>query len=227
MTHVIQNKKARPDFGEGIYLAYDVAQILKLPYYKVRNLMTGYWQSYTFGSEDSRAINFYALIEFYIFYYLKEQNFSSTEIKRLHEKLSKDFKTKHPFASLKLKINPKTDPNGKGQLWIDFNGILMKADGKLQPAFRSFIESYLKQIEFGENSLAKRFFPLATLNNSMNIVVDPLHQFGQPVINGTNIQAATVHNLYTAGETKKNISILYNIGEDVVDDVLAYYEKRA
>jgi hypothetical protein len=58
-----------PRLGEGVYLAYDVAQILGLPYTKVRRLMTGYWQSYTFGSEDSRAINFHALIEFYVFYY--------------------------------------------------------------------------------------------------------------------------------------------------------------
>ena len=82
-------------------MAYDVAQILKLPYHKVRHLMTGYWQSYTYGSEGSRAINFFALIEFYIYYYLREQNLTPLEIKKHHDKLAKDFKTKHPFASLK------------------------------------------------------------------------------------------------------------------------------
>src|ERR1700683_4904350 len=104
--------KDYPKLGDGVYLAYDVAQILGLRYYKVRRLMTGYWQSYTFGSEDSRAINFYALIEFYVFYYLREQNLTAKEIKSMHAKLAKDFHTKHPFASLHLKAIPKATKEG-------------------------------------------------------------------------------------------------------------------
>ncbi len=216
-----------PKLGEGVYLAYDVAQILGLPYYKVRRLMTGYWQSYTFGSEDSRAINFFALIEFCVYYYLREQNLTPKEIRNIHAKLAKDFHTKHPFASLDIKTIPKRTEKGKGEIWIDQPMALMKADGKLQPAFRSFIEPFLKQIEFGENRIARRFYPLVNFNKSKNVVVDPMHQFGQPVINGTNLQTKTVYDLHQAGESKENISKLYDITIAAVDDVLNYYQKRA
>lgn len=216
-----------PKLGEGVYLAYDVAQILRLPYHKVRRLMVGYWQAYTFGSRNSRAINFYALIEFYIFYYLREQNFTPKEIKAMHAKLAKDFHTRHPFASLQIKAIPKAKPSGKGEVWIDTNAALIKADGKLQPSFRTFIEPYLKQIEFGENKIAKRFYPLVSFNNSKNVVVDPLHQFGQPVINGTNLQTKTIYELYGSGESESNISKLYDIPVAAIEDVISYYQKRA
>jgi len=85
----------------------------------------------------------------------------------------------------------------------------------------------LQQIEWGNNSIAARYFPIYGINKSKNIVVDPLHQFGQPVVNGTNIQTATIFNLVNAGETKRNISLQYDIEEDVINDVLVYYEKRA
>jgi uncharacterized protein (DUF433 family) len=145
----------------------------------------------------------------------------------MHTRLAKDFHTKHPFASLQLKTIPKASKEGKGEVWIDKDNVLMKADGKLQPSFRTFIEPYLKQIEFGENKIAKRFYPLVNFNNSKNVVVDPMHQFGQPVINGTNVQTKTVYELYSAGESKSNISSLYDIPVATIDDVLAYYQKRA
>jgi uncharacterized protein (DUF433 family) len=220
-------KEHYPKLGEGVYLAYDVAQILGLPYHKVRRLMSGYWQSYTFGSEQSRAINFYALIEFYLFYYLREQNFTPKEIKTMHARLAKDFHTKHPFASLQIRTIPKATPDGKGEVWIDTNIALMKADGKLQPSFRTFVEPYLKQIEFGENKIARRFFPLVNFNKSKNVVVDPLHQFGQPVINGTNLQTKTIYELFNSGESEANIGKLYDIPLNAVKDVITYYQKRA
>ena len=220
-------QEINPKIGEGIYLAYDVAEILNLKYSKVRSLMTGYWQSYTFGSDGSRAINFVSLIEFYIYYYLREQNHSPTAIKRIHEKLSNVLKIKHPFASLKLLSFDKENEGQKGELWLEFNGFIMKADGKLQPAFEQFIQPYLKQIEFGENSIAKKYYPIFNLNSSKNIVVDPMHQFGLPVLNGTNIQTATIYNLINAGESRKKISFQYEISEDVIEDVLVYYKKRA
>jgi len=103
----------------------------------------------------------------------------------------------------------------------------MKADGKLQPSFRTFVEPYLKQIEFGENKIARRFFPLVNFNKSKNVVVDPLHQFGQPVINGTSLQTKTIYELFNSGESEANIGKLYDIPLDAVKDVITYYQKRA
>jgi uncharacterized protein (DUF433 family) len=211
-----------PKIGEGIYLKRDVAEILKLPYHRVNYLMNTYWHGYSFGEKRNKAVNFFALIEFYTYYHLKESGYSSSIIKKFHKQLSKDLKTPYPFASVKVHTpNTKTK---KSIMWYEYMGYLMKGDGKQQPAIRDFVEPFLKHIEFGDDSLAKRFYPL---KNSKNVVVDPLHQFGQPVINGTNTQTKTLYTLFTAGETKQNISILYDISEKQVTDAINYYSRAA
>ena len=60
----------RPKIGGGIFLTTDVAEILHIPYHKVKYLMAGFWQTQTFGRTRNKAVNFLALIEFYIYYYL-------------------------------------------------------------------------------------------------------------------------------------------------------------
>ncbi len=81
------------------------------------------------------------------------------------------------------------------------------------------MEEFFEKIEFDDNNIAVRFFPLA---NSRNVVVDPKHQFGQPVISGTNIKIQTIFSLYQGGETLKDISSLYDISIDKVKDAIAF-----
>ena len=71
--------------------------------------------------------------------------------------------------------------------------------------------------------LAKRFYPL---NHTKNIVVDPLHQFGKPVINGTNIQTKTIFILSDAGESTNNICKLYDITVNQVDDAIRLHSRK-
>jgi uncharacterized protein (DUF433 family) len=79
----------------------------------------------------------------------------------------------------------------------------------------------LDKIEFDDNNLAKRFFPLT---GSKNVVVDPKHQFGQPVISGTNIKTQTLFSLHKGGESLEDISALYNISLAKVKDAIAFQE---
>lgn len=211
-----------PKLGEGIYFPIDVAQILKLPYHKVQYMMKTYWHGTTFGDEGNRAINFYALIEFYTYYNLRKKGYTPKVIKKLHGELSKAYNTPYPFASIEV-LTP-TKVTGKSKIWYQYKGNIIKGDGKQQPYIQSFVKPFLRQIEFGENLLAKRFYPL---NHTENIVVDPLHQFGKPVINGTNIQTKTINTLIDAGETKKNICILYDINEKQVDDAIRLHVRKA
>lgn len=217
MALVKTNYTSYPKLGEGIYSPADIANILQLPYHKVNVLIRGFWQVKTVGRDRNKSVNFLSLIEFYIYYFLREKGISAQKIKKLHSLLSKDFNTKYPFASLKIRTQKK-------EIWVDYLGQLLKADGKLQPAFRTFIEEYLSNVEYGNDSLAKRYYPLTT---SRNVVIDPSHQFGQPVINGTNLQTKAIYSLYQAGESKSNICILYEISEIQVNDAITYYTRAA
>lgn len=214
----------QPKLGEGIYLIKDVAKILKIDYEKTYRWIVGYWglggldenTKYTFGEVGNRAINFYSLIEFYTFFKLREQGASSSQIKKLHSALSLLHKTKYPFAvshyfliDNKRKLKP---------IYYEFSQNLVKLDKKHQFSFK-FIEDFLQKIEFGDDNLATRFFPL---HNSKSVVVDPNHQFGQPVINGTNIKTQTIFSLYHGGEKIEDISKLYNISVKQVEDAVNF-----
>lgn len=209
------DKKETPKLGEGVYLAIDVANILRLPYHKVRYAMNGFWHAHTFGKERNRAVNFYALIEFYTYYHLRDKKISAKKIKDFHKMLSKTLQTEYPFASVKISTQGQ-------QIWYEHWDVLMKGDGKQQPVFRTFIEPFLKKIDFGADNLAERFYPL---QRSKMVVVDPQHQFGQPTIKGTNIQTAAIYNLYKAGEKKETISELYDISLKQVKDAILYYKR--
>jgi|SRR6185312_1327345 uncharacterized protein (DUF433 family) len=215
------SQKESPKLGEGIYLPIDVSEILRLPYYKVKYLMNTYWHSYTFGEKRNKAINFYSLIEFYTYYNLRQKGYTSKIIKDFHDMLSKNLHTNYPFASVRV-LTPKAK-TAKSKIWYEHLGFYLKGDGKQQPHIPSFVKPFLKQVEFGDDLLAKRFYPLHHTNN---IVVDPLHQFGQPVINGTNLQTKTIYRLFDAGESKKNICILYDISVDQVDDAIRVHTRK-
>lgn len=217
MNSNIKYNSATPKIGEGIYFTPDVAEILKLPYHRVQYLMKGFWQAKTFGSERNKAINFFGLIEFNIYYYLRNKGLTSSQIKKLHNKLSKDFETDYPFASLKIKTH-------ENQVWLDFKGFLMKADGKLQPSFRQFIEPFLEKIEYGDDFLAKRFFPL---KNSKHIVIDPKKQFGKPIISKSGVRTDVIYKFHLGGETNDNICNLYELQPEQVKDAIKYHQPAA
>jgi uncharacterized protein (DUF433 family) len=220
-------KHIKPQIGEGIYLVKDVSKILDLDYQKVYRWIVGYWSgslnenvNYTFGENDNRAINFYSLIEFYTFFKLREKGVSSIEIRRLHTELSKTLKTNYPFAIAQdyNVENRKTEKTKKTFVYYTYLNTLIKFDKRKQFSF-GFMEKFLERIEFDENNMAMRFFPMC---NSKNVVVDPKHQFGQPVITGTNIKAQTLFNLYRGGESLQDISSLYNISLEKVKDAISF-----
>jgi|694.fasta_scaffold06977_7 uncharacterized protein (DUF433 family) len=214
--------KRTPSLGEGIYFADDVAAILGLKYHKVHHLMNTFWNCNTFGGNRNKAINFFGLIEFYTYYHLRENGFSAQHIKSFHRQLAKTLQTEYPFASIRVADRDKTSSSSK--IWYEYLGEIMRDDRVAQPSISSFIKPFINHIEYGEDLIAKRFFPLG---KSKHVVVDPNHQFGQPVINGTNLQTQTVFSLFIAGESKVNICRLYDINEKDVDEAIQFHESKA
>jgi uncharacterized protein (DUF433 family) len=223
----VDTNHIRAKIGEGIYLIKDVSKILDLEYEKVYRWIVGYWNgnlqegfNYTFGDQDNKAINFYSLIEFYTFFKLREKGISSTQIRQLHNKLSEILNTPYPFAIAQdyYVEERRTQKTKKKFVYYKYFDSLIKLGKKNQFSF-NFMDEFLDKIEFDKNNLAVRFYPLS---NSRNIVVDPKRQFGQPVIVGTNIKTQTIFSLYKGGETLENISILYNISFDKVEDAVKF-----
>ena len=220
-------QQVEPKVGEGIYLVRDVSTILKIDYAKANRWIVDYWGGtldrntrYIFGDDGNRAINFLSLIEFYTFFRLREKGLSTSQIRDLHRELSGLLRTKYPFAKAQDFYVEKGKKARKRFVYYEYLENLIKHDKRNQFSLR-FIEEFLEKVEFDDNNLARRFFPLP---ESRNVVVDPKQQFGQPVVTGTNIKTQTLYSLYSGGESLEDISALYNIPLEKVRDAIAFQQ---
>lgn len=218
----------QPEVGGGIYTSKDVSHILKLPSYKVSRSMRDFWENYCFGIKGNRFINFKTLIEFYTFYHLRENGFTAQKIKKIHEAMAKELNTPYPFAS-RIYIENIIDEASKKTIakrgiYYEIKTGLVKADGKRQVDIKDFLTPFLNRIEFNDNDIAQRYFPL---ENSKSLVVDPKFQFGQPVITGTRIKAEIINEFYEGGESKENICKIYHLQIGQVEDAILYYKRPA
>jgi uncharacterized protein (DUF433 family) len=212
--------------GTGIYTLTDIASILQLPAAKVRRWMHEYWQlrfgspesEFSYGSGKELVTNFLTLIEFFTFYQLRHHGVSAQKIVKAHGILEITFGTKYPFAQSNILTN------GRPVLFSGEVGKLIKADETLQITIKEIFEPFCKKVEFNEDDIVKRFFPMG---KDHSIVIDPKRQFGQPVIDDTNILAETIYNLHRGGESVETITCLYELTVDQVNDAINYYRRAA
>ncbi len=219
----ITHSASVPRIGEGIFLTKDVANILRLPYPKVKHWLSEFWDKrftdggHSFGERQNKAVNFYTLIEFYTFYQLREHGFSAQQIQKAYKVIGNDLKTKYPFANEILRVDDK-------HIWYEYLGELMKVDDKRKLYIKQLLEPFLHKIDYNADAIAERYFPLG---KQKKIIVDPRHQFGQPTVFGTNIKAQTLYDLHQGGETNENIGFLYDLSVDEVNDAISFYLNAA
>jgi len=207
--------------GNGVFTIPEVASILNLSPKKVGYWLKEYWNNkfgdytgvqYSWGGKH-QAINFHTLIEFYVYYQLREFGIHSKKIHEAHKILAKVLNASYPFAHSKLLTDGKTiffSP--------DINSII-NADQSLQLNLKEVIAPFCQKIEF-ENDLAIKYFPLG---KEYDIVVDPNHQFGTPTVKNTNVQASTIYKLFRSGDTIDAIAKNYEISSQSIRHAITYF----
>jgi uncharacterized protein (DUF433 family) len=209
-------------FGTGIFSVSEASLFLGLPGYKVRRWINEIWntriiptndETYSWGDGRDRSLSFLTLIEFYVFYQLRNQNISVNKIVLAHKVIQDRLKTSFPFANASILTDGCT-------VLFRENESIIDAEPGLQTNIQGIILPFCKKIEFGDDSLAKRFWPKG---RAVNIIIDPEHQFGQPTIPGTNILARQLYNLHKGGESLKFISSLYHLPTKVVKDAISIF----
>lgn len=220
----------KAEIGTGIYTLPDLARILNLDYHKVQRLLNEYWdkrfaeefsEKYSWTVGKSKAVSFHTLVEFYIFYQLKESGVSTQGILKAHKELSQIFKTPFPFA--KSEILDGINCFGKKIVFEINKDEIIDLDSTKQLNLK-FIKNFMHKLDFDNNSLAMRLYPLGKKNC---VIVDPRHQFGQPTIQGTNLFPETIYNLYKKKESKKFIASSYDISVKQVNDAIDYCKTAA
>jgi uncharacterized protein (DUF433 family) len=219
----------QPEIGQGIYSIPDAAAILDMPINKVRRWVNKYWelefvkeldpdQAYTWGEQREKAFHFLTLIEIIAVDSFREIGVSFPKIKMAHEMLAELLITPYPFAHAELMSDGK-------RIFYEMDASLLEMDQKQQFSFTKLVAPYCKKIEFqNKTKLAERYWPLG---KDHNIVVDPHHSFGQPVITGTNTTAEAVMNMLKAGDSPELIASVYEVNRKDVEDALAFMKRSA
>lgn len=216
----------RVKINNGIYTVPDVSKILRLPYQKVNYWLNKYWDKelgdafegrYSWTIENTRAVSFHTLIEFYVFYHLGEVGVRPKDVLKAHIELSNLFDTPFPFAKRTILENIRT--TGKNVFLESEKGIF-SLDG-IRQFNLDFIRIFFKNLDFDNDLVASRFWPLG---KERSILIDPRRQFGHPVLGLTNIYPETIYNLYKAGEPVEFLAFTYELDQRVINDAIEYCE---
>ncbi|MFW6046852.1 MAG: DUF433 domain-containing protein [Candidatus Woesearchaeota archaeon] len=212
------------ELGNGIYTIPEIAKILRLPYYKVNTWVNKYWdgrlgqefkKKYSWTINDTKAVGFHTLVEFYILYLLAESGVKTKEVLEAHKELTRLYKTFFPFAQKNILENINTDGY---KVYISIEGDILSLDGTKQFNL-NFIKLFFKNLDFDRELLASRFYPLG---RDKKIIIDPKRKFGHPIIGNTNIYPETLYNMYKAGEPVDFIAYLYEIDNNEVLDAIEF-----
>ena len=209
--------------GTGCYTASDIAQILRIPRPKVCRWMN-YWDkklgeefgdSYSWQVENSKAVSFHTLVEFYVMMQLSESGVKPKEVLKAHLILSKKHGTAFPFAQKDLLSKIFTD--GRKVFNIDGEDIIT-LDRSCQLNL-SIIKTFFKNLDFDDDEIASRFWPRG---RESSIVVDPKRKFGHPIVNGHNIYPEVLNGMIKAGDAPEFVAALYEISPKMVEDAVDY-----
>ena len=212
--------------GHGIYTASDISRILGFSYAKVSNYLNKYWDTrlgkemfhdtYSWSVNNrTKAVNFYVLIELYTFIKLQEEGVSTQQIFKTRQQMAKELKVPYPFAYAGILSDGR-------KIWYENKGNILNSDGTRQINIREIIKPFLKKIEFSKkDNLAERFYPEG---KKSSVVVDPHHQFGLPVIKGTNINTAVIYSMHESGEKIKSIGVLYDLTAKQVKEAIRFHK---
>lgn len=214
------------ELGSGFFTISDIARILKIDRNKISYLVRNYWNDrlskrsdykYLFETNKVLALNFYALIEIKVFYVLRQNGVAYKKTLEAHEFLSKKFNTPYPFAHHSFY-------RSGGDILFEEGNDFIQAESTQQIAIRGIIEPFSEKIEYSSDNIAKAYYPLG---KDRKVVVDPDHQFGEPVLLNTNILASTVYKMYKAGDSINLISRSYNLDEHSINDAISFFETAA
>ena len=219
MIAAMKHEEAR--LGEGIYTSSDVANILKISKTRARYLINQYLgkkfrnqQSFKYKIETngSYSVNFFALIEIFVFEKFRDLNVSANKVIKFHDYLSETFDSHYPFAMTSFLVSGR-------DLYFKIQDDWVSGDEKLQIGLKDIIEFLGDKIQY-EEGIASKYFPLG---KGKSIVVDPEYRFGQPVLNNTNLLVENLYDLYLAEDKDlKYVAELYDISERQMKDVIEY-----
>lgn len=188
-----------------VYYPADIRLLLKLNSSKALRWISTYKRDIK-RVNQTRVLNFFSLIEIYVINRLLEVGVSHKKIREAYENLKE--KSAYPFAT---NIIYTFDKNIYTK-----NDNFIRSDNCL--GIDAVLKEFSEKISYKDNT-AYEFYPLS---KSKNIVVNPLIQFGQPVIKNTRIPVEDVYDMLKTNGSE-TVMFLYDLNMEIINDITNFY----
>jgi len=110
-------------------------------------------------------------------------------------------------------------------LFVESVGQLINASQDGQLAMQKTLQQLLQRIEWDEEGLAQRLFPLIRLQQAdapRVLEIDPRLSFGRPVVVNTGIPADMIIDRFRAGESLESLADDYDFSRQQLEEILRY-----
>jgi uncharacterized protein (DUF433 family) len=148
----------------------------------------------------------------------RESGISMQKIRRALDYVGREMNVEHPLATQRIlsdgvELFWEYQEKHRGDL------LLVNIVRGGQRAFPEAVMRYVREIEWGRDSFASRWWPGAPEAGAGHVVVDPRRAFGSPVIAGTGIRTEDVFLRFSAGEP------LAELADDLAEVLVAALPK--
>lgn len=164
-------------------------------------------------------LSFWNLVDTFVLKGLREEHRMSLQrIRRAVAELRRQYPgVPHPLAQLDLAVLNR-------DLYADREGLLVDASRGGQLGIRGVLERYLSRIEKDDRGAARLFpFTRPNLDDApRTVAIDPAVSFGRPVIAGTSIPTAVLHERWKAGDSIAGLAEDYDRPVEEIEEALRY-----
>lgn len=205
------------DEQTGLYALPEAARLARVPRRTLEHWVKGY--TYRVGERLTHAdpvvrpaedgsLTFINLMEMLTLAGYRRQGVSMQRVRKALDYARRSMDEAHVLASERLLTDGKElfwefqqHDEGAGDLVVLTSG---------QKVFPEAVMGYLREMEWGADHLAHRWWPGA-IPGKGDVVVDPRRAFGAPVLAGTGIRTEDVFSRFSAGEPLAEVADDYGL----------------
>lgn len=169
--------------------------------------------------DDAEQLSFTNLVEAFVLKGLRETHrLSMQQVRRDVAELRRQFPdVRYPLADIDLGVDGR-------DLYADAGGQLVDASRGGQLGIRRVLDLYLERVDRSLEGAVRLYpFTRARIDASpRSIVIDPTISFGRPVISGTSIPTAVLHDRWKAGDSISALAEDYDRSVEEIEEAIRY-----
>ncbi len=218
-----------------VYAVADVARYLQIPVPTLRTWLKGRTYPTKNGSKALPAIiqrpsdqhsqlSFINLIEAHVLRVIRQSHrIRLDKVREAMDYVSQQLVMEHPLARVEFQTDGV-------DLFVESFGNLINASRSGQLAMRDVLRHLLTRIDWNEEGIAERLFPMVQTLPDIEplekpLTIDPRVSFGRPVISGTGIPTDVIAELYDAGDSIDDLAEEYDCQSKLIHAAI-WFESR-